>query len=139
MAALILKRPEKYIDKMRSYNVYLDHKKIGKIGNNQIKTFELSSGKHTIDTRIDFLKSLSIDFEVQSADSTVHMCVKNNATLWEIGLVSAVGAFASIFVFKHLIDANWFLGFLGLFLFIGIVLKIYYSFKPYLTLEIEKK
>ena len=139
MATLILKRPGKYGDKMRSYTIYLDHKKIGKIGNNQIKTFEIPSGKHTIDARIDCLKSLSKDFEVQNSDSTIHMVVRNNATLLEIGLMSAVGAFASIFVFKHLIDTNWFLGFLGLVVFICIVLKIYYSFKPYLIVEIEKK
>jgi len=53
----------------RDYGIYLNKKKIGTIGNGQTKEFEIDSGKHKINGKIDWCKSPIIDFEIAENES----------------------------------------------------------------------
>jgi len=71
-AALIeVKRESAYADKLRDYQVELDGKVIGSIGDGESKTFKTTEGIHTLQLRIDWAKSNTLQLKTTEQD-TVH-------------------------------------------------------------------
>jgi len=72
MATLIIKRISGWGNPMqRDISIYLDGEKIGVIGNEQIKEFEIKSGEHQLRTKIDWISSKTITFKVNDTDTQV--------------------------------------------------------------------
>ena len=57
MTKLIIKRTSEWNNRMRDIGIYLDGKKIGVIGNGEIKEFEVEPGEHTLKSKIDWCGS----------------------------------------------------------------------------------
>jgi len=67
MATLIIKRISGPM--LRDISIYLDGEKIGVIGNEQIKEFEIKPGEHQFRTKIDWFSSKTITFKVTDTDT----------------------------------------------------------------------
>lgn len=57
-----INRNRRFIDSLRSYKVILDECYIGDISTDEIKTFEVTPGNHTIYLKIDWCRSNKLDF-----------------------------------------------------------------------------
>ena len=64
MTPLIISRDSGYADRLRSYTILLDGKKIGELGNGETKTFSVAPGRHAISAKIDWCSSSALDFTV---------------------------------------------------------------------------
>ena len=60
MAKLIIKRTSEWNNRMRDIGIYLDGRKIGIIGNGEIKEFEIEPGEHTLNSKIDWCGSQTL-------------------------------------------------------------------------------
>ncbi len=69
MTKLIIKRNSEWNNRARQFGIYLNDKKIGTISNGETKEFEIDSGKHKINGKIDWCKSPTIDFEIAENES----------------------------------------------------------------------
>jgi len=132
MARLILKRPSKWLDAMRSYKIYVDGQRIGEIHNDETKEFEITPGQHTIKVKIDFLSSKSLRFEVKKDDENLKMLVKNNTKIWLFVLIAFVSTSISVSIYKSFFPNASLMQFV-IFYILSIVLFAY--FNPYLKIE----
>ncbi|MGK2862103.1 MAG: hypothetical protein ACSLE0_09235 [Chitinophagaceae bacterium] len=62
MATIILTRTSEYVNRLRDYGVYIDGKKVGTMANGETKEFNVSSGQHTLFTKIDWCSSPTMTF-----------------------------------------------------------------------------
>ena len=69
MTKLIIKRNSEWNSRARKFGIYLNDKKIGTIANGETKEFQIDSGKHKINGKIDWCKSPIIDFEIAENES----------------------------------------------------------------------
>lgn len=66
-----IKRDTAYADKLRAYQVELDGNVIGKIGDGESKSFDVSRGTHNLRMRVDWARSNVIQFNVTD-NGTLH-------------------------------------------------------------------
>lgn len=59
-----IKRDTGFADRFRAYKVILDGNVIGEIKNGQQVEFDVSSGKHQLNLKIDWCRSNIVDFEM---------------------------------------------------------------------------
>jgi len=71
MATIKIIRTNDYVNALRDYRLFIDGQKIGTIGNNQIKEFDIPIGKHTIIAKIDWCSSPDFSFETNGKDSKI--------------------------------------------------------------------
>jgi len=136
MARLILKRPSKWLDLARSYKIYVDGQRIGKIHNDETKEFEITPGQHTIKAKIDFLSSKSLRFEVKNDEENLKMLVKNNTKIWLFIIIAFVSMSLSVSIYKSFFPNASFMQFV-IFLIIYILSIVLFAFfKPYLKIEL---
>jgi hypothetical protein len=64
MAKLIIKRTSDWTNIMRDLGIYLDGKKIGVIGNGELKEFDIEQGEHTLKSKIDWCGSETLNITV---------------------------------------------------------------------------
>ena len=64
MTKLIIKRTSEWNNRMRDIGIYLDGKKIGVIGNGEIKEFEVEPGEHTLKSKIDWCGSETLNINL---------------------------------------------------------------------------
>jgi hypothetical protein len=69
MAKLIISRRKEWSNRARKFNIYVDGKLLDVIGHNEIKEFELDSGKHNILLKVDWCSSPEMEFELSSDKS----------------------------------------------------------------------
>jgi len=135
MARLILKRPSKWLDLARSYKIYVDGQRIGKIHDDETKEFEMTPGQHTIKAKVDFFSSKPVQFEVINDEETKQMLVKNNTSLWLFALIFFIGFFIAQYISKTFFKGEGFLRFVILFVIYMIIIWLFYKIKPYLKIE----
>jgi hypothetical protein len=68
MAKIGITRKNEWINRFRNYRIYLDGKKIGTISNNETLEFELPSGQHTLNAKIDWCGSRTCSFSVNEIE-----------------------------------------------------------------------
>jgi hypothetical protein len=68
MAVLIVNRTSEYLNRWRDFGVYIDGKKVGTIANGETKEFNVSSGHHTIFTKIDWCGSETQSFSLDDTE-----------------------------------------------------------------------
>ena len=66
MAKIELTRSSEYANRMRKIKVLLDNQEIGTISNGQTKVFDIPDGEHRLQTKIDWLVSNPVDFDIKS-------------------------------------------------------------------------
>ena len=69
MAKIKIQRTNDFINAMREYRLYIDGQKIGTIGNEQTKDFEIPAGQHSLIARIDWCSSPELSFVINDNDS----------------------------------------------------------------------
>ncbi len=75
LAAISVRRVSSWGARMREYGVRIDGQKVGSVGNDQILTFDVTPGPHSVHVQVDWIKS-----DVQTVDlapgETVHLVTK---------------------------------------------------------------
>ena len=69
---ITITREKAYGDKLRSYNVILDGKKIGSIKEGETKSFDSTAGQHTLFLKIDWASSNKIQFSGDAQFQCIH-------------------------------------------------------------------
>jgi hypothetical protein len=69
MTKLIIKRTYEWNNLMRNFGVYLDDKKIGTVANGETAEYEVKSGKHKLNSKIDWCGSRTIEFEIKENET----------------------------------------------------------------------
>jgi hypothetical protein len=97
-STIILKRYHAYADSLRSYIVMLDGQRIGEIYDGEEKSFNISSGEHSIWLKIDWARSPILKFEAKKNQAVRFECQSEAtgskvllavlyATLWRNGYI----------------------------------------------------
>ncbi len=68
MAILTLKREKRWADKLRAYKILFDGREVGSIKEGEVWTFSCEPGRHTLQLKIDWCVSPTLEFDV-AADS----------------------------------------------------------------------
>lgn len=71
---IIIRRDSQYADKARSYKIIIDGNYYDKINDGEVKNINISSGKHTIQLKIDWCKSNKIDFNASEKETIEFNC-----------------------------------------------------------------
>jgi len=71
MATIKIKRTNDYVNMLRDYHLFIDGQKIGTIGNDQIKEFDIPIGQHSLIAKIDWCSSPDFSFETNGKDSKI--------------------------------------------------------------------
>ncbi|WP_430510532.1 hypothetical protein [Gottfriedia solisilvae] len=74
---IIISRTSQYVNKLRSYKVYINNKVVGKIKDGEELTLEVTPGKHSIYLEIDWCKSNNIMFDSMQNEITQFNCGSN--------------------------------------------------------------
>ena len=88
MATIKIKRTNDYINYLRDYRLFIDGQKIGTIGNNQIKEFDILIGQHSLIAKIDWCSSPEFPFEASEKDSKILLLGGMRSSRWLMPLIS---------------------------------------------------
>jgi hypothetical protein len=69
MPTINITRTSAYMNRLRDYQLYLDGKKIGTIGNGQTKQLETTAGQHTLLAKIDWCSSETVSFTLSESET----------------------------------------------------------------------
>jgi hypothetical protein len=114
-------RPNQFVNKFRSYSVYCDGTKIGKIMDGKTKSFKVSSGNHRVLLKIDWVKSNALDVDVTSTcpvriiatkrimtgpqQLSVFLLIFLSISLWLLGpIYSIIGIIASSLIVPQILN-----------------------------------
>ena len=122
MTKLIITRSSEWNNRARNYGIYLDNNKIGTIANGETKEFDIDSGNHKINGKIDWCTSPKIEFSIQENESKeIDMGgFKYGNIIMPIGLGIMLIILLITFLFK--IESNILILFSG----IGFLYPLYY-------------
>lgn len=68
MSKITVTRPKEWTNRLRSYTLYLDDQKLGTVGNDEIKTFDVPPGKHKLRAKVDWCGSREQEFTVADSE-----------------------------------------------------------------------
>jgi len=88
MATIKIKRTNDYVNSLRDYRLFIDGQKIGTIGNNQIKEFDIPIGHHSLIAKIDWCSSPDFSFETNGNDSKILLLGGKRSWRWLMPLIS---------------------------------------------------
>jgi hypothetical protein len=88
MATIKIKRTNDYINYLRDYRLYIDGQKIGTIGNNQIKEFDIPNGQHSLIAKIDWCSCPNFSFEINENDSKILLLGGMRSSRWLVPLIA---------------------------------------------------
>lgn len=134
MPIIILTRTKEYLNFARSFSVLLNNKEIGKIRNGEIKSFEISEGKHQLKADIDWCSSPEIDFEIKEGETKTYKVggFKYGSIIIPIALILIVVKIVLLFFAD--VDLP-ILHFILLPVFLLLLYYITFGRKNYLTLK----
>ena len=69
MASIKIVRPNDFLNRARKLKIYLDGNKIGEISSNEVKAFEIPSGTHILNAKIDWCSSNKINFAISENET----------------------------------------------------------------------
>ncbi|MDT0676634.1 hypothetical protein [Autumnicola musiva] len=116
MAKLIVKRNSEWANKMRSMELLLDGKLLDSIEDREIKEFVVSTGKHSLQAKLDWCGSRKLDFELGENDIKLVELTGFVFSKWLLPLALVNAIF--LFYLDAVYDVNsLFLAFLMFFFF----------------------
>lgn len=71
MAKLTIIRSSQYVNSMRSINIMIDGKSIGRVANGETRTFDIPTGLHKVKAKIDWCGSREQTIDVHENDEAV--------------------------------------------------------------------
>jgi hypothetical protein len=69
MSKITITRTNEWSNRLRSYTLFLDGQKLGTIANDEIKSFEVPPGKHTLKATINWLSSREQEFTIEGSEA----------------------------------------------------------------------
>jgi len=69
MTTLRLTRSNEYANRRRSIKILIDGKEAGKVDNGETKNFEVESGSHTVQAKIDWCSSRKVNFDISDNET----------------------------------------------------------------------
>ena len=133
MATIILQRSNEYANRIRDYQVYVDGAKLGVIANGATKEFEVLPGRHTLQCRIDWCSSPTVEFDM-SVDTIKIFEVsgfKNSKWVMRVG----IGIVLLSFIVEWTVDNPIYIFAMLLPVFLVLMYFITFGRKRYLTLR----
>jgi len=134
MATIKIKRTNDYVNALRDYRLFIDGQKIGTIGNNQIKEFDIPIGQHSLSAKIDWCSSPDFSFETNGSDSKIILLGAIRSWRWLMPLISI-----SIVLALLLKDVSYYIAALVLIPLLYILYYLTIGRKNFLTIEELKK
>jgi hypothetical protein len=77
--------PGGWVDRLRSYRVFIDGVRVGDIQRGGTRTFEVAPGDHQVELRIDWCRSRPLDVHLDPGREARLEC-RSNATWWNAPL-----------------------------------------------------
>jgi len=68
VSKITITRPKEWTNRLRSYSLYLDDQKLGTLANDEIKTFEVPPGTHTLRAKVDWCGSREVEFNLAGGE-----------------------------------------------------------------------
>ena len=97
MPTIKIQRPNKFIGRIRKFNVYVDDKKIGAVANGDTQEFEIAAGQHKIYCKQDLFNSPFVyDFSIEKNETKTFIVQYLNKPIATILMLS--GIFLSAFL-----------------------------------------
>lgn len=72
--AIVVRRPSSWKMFLRSVNVYIDGVRAGKLSNGQSVIFDVAAGTHTVDIRLQWIKTKPLEVEVGLGETVTVEC-----------------------------------------------------------------
>lgn len=90
MAKIYIDRPDEIINRRTPYQIYIDDKKLGTIGNGENKYFEVEQGEHTVVAKMNFFMGGSKVLVTVNGDEVKKLKVNGiSGAIWLLGLGAA--------------------------------------------------
>ena len=90
-------RTSQYVNWLRSYSVYVDGKRVGRVRNGKTFECDVTPGHHEVWVKIDWAESLRLSREVQSGEQAIFFC-GCHASAWSAVSSSLAGPGAYLFL-----------------------------------------
>ena len=132
MSKLIIQRTSEYNNRLRDYGIYIDGQKIDTISNGQTKEINISPGRHTLFSKIDWCSSPEISFEVVDNETKTFKVGGFKNGNWIMPLT--VGVIVLSYLLKITAGVNYFF-YLAIPAFLLLVYYLTIGRKKYLTLK----
>ena len=136
MGKISLTRTSEYVNRLRSYHIYIDNVNIGAIDNGQTKEFEVGPGTHTIYLKIDWCSSPIQNITIGDFD-TISLKIgsfKNARWLMPFSITMCV----LNFLVQKAIHVDYFI-YLAIPGFLALMYYLSFGRKNYLSWEEETK
>jgi len=136
MSKIIIKRLPAYGDSLRDYKIYIDDKKIGKIGEEETKEFDLPNGAYTIYAKIDWFKSQKIQFNLSDTEEKYFEVVSNFSFI-KMSIALFIGLVLPMIIFDNQDDFIMILlKMLLMTALIYLIMRLLYLKSKYINLKI---
>lgn len=97
MPTIKIQQPNKFIGRLRKFNVYVNDKKIGAVANSDTQEFEIAAGQHRIYCKQDIFNSPFVyDFSIEKNETRTFIVQYLNEPISSILMLS--GIFLSAFL-----------------------------------------
>jgi hypothetical protein len=90
MVKLIIIRNSEYVNRLRTYRIYLDEVKLGNVGNGEAKEFIIPAGRHQVCAKINWCSSPTLSFEVNDQETRTYQVGNFRHSNWLIPLSIAI-------------------------------------------------
>ena len=128
MPTLIIKRKKEYFNFLRNYQIFVDEKKIGEISYGETKEFEINSGIHKLEAKIDWCSSAVMDTNITEVEKKEVIVKSFMYANWLVFAFIGAMILSFVFNFKYAL-------FLLIPLFVFTFYYITFGRKKYLVLE----
>lgn len=125
MPKIIVERPNQWANKAQRFNIYIDTKKVGSIGNDETVGFDVSARKHEIVIRNNWLSgNKSLDVDLSNNENKTLRMVNSKRTILYAVIIGALLGFAYELIKTHFdLETTWFTEF-TFTLFLGALVII---------------
>lgn len=124
MPKIIVERPNQQASKSKRFNIYIDTKKVGSIGNNETVAFKVSPRKHEIEIRNNWLngnKLLDVDMS-DNNNRTVRMLSSKSTIFFTIIIGALVGLVYGFIKIYFDVATTWFTELIFILFLIALVI-----------------
>ena len=132
MAKLIIQRTSEYNNRLRDYGIYIDGQKVDTIANGQAKEFTITSGRHTLYSKIDWCSNPEISFEIVDSDTKIFKVGGFKNGNWIMPM--ALGIIILSYLLKQIYGIDY-LFYLAIPPFLLLIYYLTIGRKKYLTLR----
>lgn len=136
MASIKIERPAEWMNMARSYGIYINGKKVGKIQNGETKIYKVKPGINKIHSKIDWCESQDVSVNVSEGEMLVFRISSFKYASLMIGLLMGL-LFLNLLI-HYFLNVN-FTGFVFLPFTLFLYFIYYLTFGRHKYLRIEKE